>query len=230
MHEAVRELILIGGTALLYAPEVNEAQRQAAFDSILYAQLLANKKVGSRFADPEGWHAAYRHVYRELGWLKLASTHDQKFLGKTRQATRTQPLEAWLRMRSIQHEAVLAQVTSSLSRSDPGFRHLLKFAAQDDVEHSTVVVEIGLLKAGPTLDLCSIALQTSSRLCGTSLQALLSDHVLHGEAVFNGFSLVLDNARFDRQRAQLQALMADKDQQGAYRFDLREPTTGDDHE
>ncbi|WP_426810408.1 hypothetical protein ABOC32_06000 [Pseudomonas sp. WOUb67] len=230
MNSAVEQLMLIGGTALLYSTGAVEAQRQAAFDSILYAQLLANKNAGSRFDDHERWYAAYRDAYRQLGWIKLASTHDLKQLGQPVRSAPVQPLEAWLRMRSIRHEAVLAAVKTGLSRSVEGFGHLLKFSTQDQAQGSKLVIELGLLKPGPVLDLCSISMQVDTLISGIPLDTLLRERVLQGEAEFNGVSLALDNGRFQRQRDELQALMKTKDAQGDYRFDPHAPVTGAHHE
>jgi len=230
MDRTVEQLMLIGGTALLYPAGTGQIQRQAAFDSILYAQLLANKNAGSRFENYEGWYAAYRDAYRQLGWIKLASTHDLKQLGQPVRSAQVQPLEAWLKIRSIRHEAVLGAVKAGLNRSAAGFRHLLKFSAQDQAQRSQLVVELGLLKPGPALDLCSITLQTDKPISGISLDLLLREQLLQGEAEFNGLSLVLDNGRFQHQREELQALMKTKDAQGEYRFDPYALSTGADHE
>lgn len=230
MNSAVEQLMLIGGTALLYSTGAVEAQRLAAFDSILYAQLLANKNAGSRFDDYERWYAAYRDAYRQLGWIKLASTHDLKQLGQPVRSAPVQPLEAWLRMRSIRHEAVLAVVKTGLSRSVEGFGHLLKFSTQDQAQGSKLVIELGLLKPGPVLDLCSISMQVDRLISGIPLDTLLREQVLQGEAEFNGVSLALDNGRFQRQRDELQALMKTKDAQGDYRFDPHAPVAGAQHE
>lgn len=230
MDRTVEQLMLIGGTALLYPAGTGLIQRQAAFDSILYAQLLANKNAGSRFENYEGWYAAYRDAYRQLGWIKLASTHDLKQLGQPVRSAQVQPLEAWLKIRSIRHEAVLGAVKAGLNRSAAGFHHLLKFSAQDQAQRSRLVVELGLLKPGPALDLCSITLQTDKPISGISLDLLLREQLLQGEAEFNGLSLVLDNGRFQHQREELQALMKTKDAQGEYRFDPYALSTGADHE
>ncbi|WP_336332901.1 hypothetical protein [Pseudomonas putida] len=230
MDGAVEQLMLIGGTALLYAPGAVEEQRQAAFDSILYAQLVANKNAGARFDDYEGWYTAYRDAYRQLGWIKLASTHDLKQLGQPVRSAQIQPLEAWLRMRSIRHEAVLAAVKAGLGRSAEGFRHLQKFSVHNQAQRSKLVIELGILKPGPALDLCSISLQIDKPLSGISLDMLLHEQVLQGEAEFNGVSLALDNGRFQRQRDELQALMKTKDARGDYRFDPYAPSTGANHE
>ncbi|MNH20584.1 hypothetical protein D3C79_803610 [compost metagenome] len=133
-------------------------------------------------------------------------------------------------MRSIRHEAVLAAVKAGLSRSVEGFRHLLKFSAQDRAQRSTLVIELGLLKPGPALDLCSITMQFDKPISGISQDMLLREQVLKGEAEFNGVSLLLDNGRFQRQRDELQALMKTKDAQGDYRFDPYAPATGAHHE
>lgn len=230
MNSSVEQLMLIGGTALLYSTGATEEQRQAAFDSILYAQLLANKSAGPRFDDYERWYAAYRDAYRQLGWIKLATTHDLKHLGQPLRTAPVQPLEAWLRMRSIRHEAVLAAVKTGLSRSLEGFGHLLKYSTQEQTQGAKLVIELGVLKAGPVLDLCSISMQVGKSISNIPLGTWLSEQVLQGEAEFNGVSLALDNIRFQPQRDELQALMKTKDAQGAYRFDPYAPITGAHHE
>ena len=230
MDKTVEQLMLIGGTALLYPAGTGPIQRQAAFDSILYAQLLANKNAGSRFENYEGWYAAYRDAYRQLGWIKLASTHDLKQLGQPARSAQVQPLEAWLKIRSIRHEAVLAAVKAGLERSAAGCCHLLKFSAQDQAQRSQLVIELGLLKPGPALELCSITLQIDKPMSGVSLDGLLSEQLLQGEAEFNAVSMLLDNGRFQHQRDELQALMKLKDAQGFYRLDPHAPATGAHHE
>ncbi|WP_230385037.1 MULTISPECIES: hypothetical protein [Pseudomonas] len=226
MDRTAEQLMLIGGTALLYRVDTGQIQLQAAFDSILYAQLVANRNAGSRFEHYEAWYDAYREAYRQLGWIKLASTHDLKQLGQPVRSAQIQPLEAWLKMRSIRHEAVLAAVKSGLGRSIEGFRHQLKFSTQG----AQLVIELGLLKPGPALDLCSITLHFDKPIASISQEMLLGEHLLKGEAEFNGISLVLDNGRFQHQRDELQALMKTKDAQGEYRFDPYAPSTGADHE
>ncbi|WEK31624.1 MAG: hypothetical protein P0Y58_05345 [Candidatus Pseudomonas phytovorans] len=230
MDRAVEQLMLIGGTALLYSTGAVVEQRQAAFDSILYAQLVANKNAGSRFADYEHWYSAYRDAYRQLGWIRLASTHDLKQLGQPVRSAQIQPLEAWLKMRSIRHETVLAAIKAGLGRSEAGLPHLLKFGALDQAQGSKLVIEFGILKPGPVLDLCCITMQTGKPLSGVSLDGLLGKQVLQGEAEFNGISLALDNGRFQRQREELQALMNAKDGQGDYRFDPYAAPAGAHHE
>ncbi|WP_081042096.1 hypothetical protein [Pseudomonas putida] len=226
MDRAAEQLMLIGGTALLYSPGAVEAQRQAAFDSVLYAQLVANKHAGSRVDHYESWYAAYREAYRQLGWIKLASTHDLKPLGRPVRNAHIQPLEAWLKMRSLRHEAVLAAIKTGLGQSAEGLRHLLKFCAHDQAQCSTLVIELGVLKPGPALDLCSISLQIDKPLSLVSLETFLGEQVLEGEAEFNGVSLALDEGRFQRQRDELQALMKTKDAQAVYRFDPYAQPTG----
>ncbi len=215
MDKAVEQLMLIGGTAMLYPPGSDERQRRAAFDSILYAQMVANKNVGSRFDDYPGWYNAYREVYRQLGWIKLASTHDLKQLGQPSPGAPIQPLEAWLKIRSLQPDSVLAAVRAGLGRSSEGVRHLLKFTARG----AELVLELGLLRPGPVLDLCSITWQSDRPIADIPQQLLQSGQALRGQAEFNGVSLALDNARFQHQREELQALMKSKDAQGEYRFD-----------
>ncbi|WP_448105767.1 hypothetical protein [Pseudomonas juntendi] len=226
MDKASEQLMLIGGTALVYPQRAGEILRQAAFDSILYAQLVANKHAGSRFEQYDAWYAANREAFRQLGWIKLASTHDLKQLGQPVRSTQLQPLEAWLKMRAISPEALLTTVRAGLRRSAQGVGHLLKFSAQEQGQRSRLVVEVGLLKAGPTLDLCAITLQVDERISAVPLNVLLSEQVLRGEAEFDGISLALDNGRFEHQRTALQALMEDRNARGDYRFDPYAPVVG----
>ncbi|MNO04756.1 hypothetical protein D3C81_2258870 [compost metagenome] len=67
-------------------------------------------------------------------------------------------------------------------------------------------------------------------MSGVSLDGLLSEQLLQGEAEFNAVSMLLDNGRFQHQRDELQALMKLKDAQGDYRFDPHAPATGAHHE
>ncbi|WP_060510548.1 hypothetical protein [Pseudomonas sp. NBRC 111124] len=230
MDSAVERLILIGATALLYSPGALEEQRQAAFDSILYAQLVANKNVGSRFAEYERWYAAYLDAYSKLGWIKLAGTHDVKQLGQPLAHAQTQPLEGWLRMRSICQEGVLAAIRAGLGHSAEGLSHLLKFGIQAQSQHSTLVLELGLLKPGPTLDLCSVTMQLDKPISAISPDVLLDEAVLGGEAEFTAVSLALNNAFFQNRRDELQALMHTKNAEGHYRFDPHALPAGAQHE
>ncbi len=207
--------MLVGGTALLYPADIGAIQRQAAFDSILYAQLVANRNLGPRFDDYQSWYHAYLEAYSQLGWIKLANIHDCKQLGQPSRSTRIQPLEAWLRMRSIRQEAVLAAVKTGLDRSNEGFAHLLKFTAQG----ADLVLELGLLKPGPALDLCSITLQFDRPIADIPQDMLLREQAFKGQAEFRGVSLVLDDRRFQGRREELQALMKNKDVHADYRFD-----------
>ncbi|MGY4525496.1 hypothetical protein [Pseudomonas sp. TE21394] len=215
MDKAVEQLMLVGGTALLYPADIGAIQRQAAFDSILYAQLVANRNLGPRFDDYQSWYHAYREAYSQLGWIKLANIHDCKQLGQPSRSTRIQPLEAWLRMRSIRQEAVLAAVKTGLDLSNEGFAHLLKFTAQG----ADLVLELGLLKPGPALDLCSITLQFDRPIADIPQDMLLREQTFKGQAQFRGVSLVLDDRRFQGRREELQALMKNKDVHADYRFD-----------
>jgi len=73
-------------------------------------------------------------------------------------------------------------------------------------------------------------LQIDKPMSGVSLDGLLSEQLLQGEAEFNAVSMLLDNGRFQHQRDELQALMKLKDAQGDYRFDPHAPATGAHHE
>jgi len=103
---------------------------------------------------------------------------------------------------------------------------LLSFCAHDLAQCSTLVIELGVLKPGPALDLCSISLQIDKPLSLVSLETFLGEQVLEGEAEFNGVSLALDEGRFQRQRDELQALMKTKDAQAVYLFDPYAQPTG----
>nr|WP_314479428.1 hypothetical protein [uncultured Pseudomonas sp.] len=226
MDKTHEQVMLIGGTALVYSAQVPHAQRQAAADSILYAQLLANKVASSRFDDYERWRTAYQDAYRQLGWIKTSSTHDFMKLGPARCTAPIQPLEAWLRMRSIPRQAVLDAVKATLARSTEHYHHLMRFSAQAQAQHSVIVLEIGLLRHGPALDLCSVAVQIDKPL---SLDTLLSPHLLEAEAEINGLSVILDEGRFQHQRKELHDLMKTRDAQDSYCLHPHQQHSGDNH-
>ena len=58
-----------GGSLLFAAPQVERSELQAVLDSHLYAQLLANKRAGSRFTEHKAWYSAYRTALTDRGWL-----------------------------------------------------------------------------------------------------------------------------------------------------------------
>lgn len=218
-------LMLIAGTALWFDRSLDEQQRQDAIDSILYAQLLANQKADSRFEHPEAWHKVYRETYVHLEWSRLANVYDQKVMGQAAENTQVQALEEWFELRKIDYQAVLNGISERLEQDANAFRHCLKFCSREQSQHVDLVIELGVLSSGPTLELCSLALRTARPLPGSSLITLLQ-----GEVTFRGLSLTLDNERFANTRDKLHDLIMQKQSKDRLCYDLDAPPEGDEHE
>lgn len=219
-------VVLIAATALLCPRVQPEQHYQDSVDSLLYTQLLANKNVGARFGRQADWQAARRQAFSSLGWLRLASVHEQKNLGASPVTSGVQPFQAWLQTREIDYQAVVSVITGALRGSAASLRHLMNFAVSNDEAGSQLEVDIGLLRPGPTLDLCSLSWRSAQPLSAAPLDALLAQAALHGEVTLDGLSLRLDAERFAAQRSSLRELIANKQRQGSYVLELG----GDEHE
>ena len=83
-----------GGSLLFVAPQVEGAERQAVLDSHLYAQLLANKRAGSRFTEHKAWYRAYRTALTDRGWLLTQQHQTVETVSALAPIAPVQPLQA----------------------------------------------------------------------------------------------------------------------------------------
>lgn len=69
VFEAAKDQALVVGSGVFsFAQGVDAAARAAITDSVLLAQLLANKRVSAE-QDPLAWFAAYSEVLQNIGWV-----------------------------------------------------------------------------------------------------------------------------------------------------------------
>jgi hypothetical protein len=158
MSKEAYSLWLVGGTALL-VEDTTQPALQYAFDSVLFAQLRADKLNGSRFARYGLWYSDYRKALEARGWIITLSHSDH------------------LRMRDGGMRAPLDRVTDYLQARHPKLTGHLKaatnFLSQDEVQQyarpftqatqdntTHVVQELGVLLPGAVLDLCGLAFKT----------------------------------------------------------------------
>ncbi|MNJ55618.1 hypothetical protein D3C77_511230 [compost metagenome] len=73
---------------------------------------------------------------------------------------------------------------------------------------------------GPTIDMCSIALQTSSQLEQVTIEQPLYANTIQGEVLIKGQSAQLDCALFAPRREELRRLIERKQQERCYLLEL----------
>lgn len=220
MQTQNQSLVLVAGTALLIAPQITAAQRQAAIDCVLYAQLVADKRAGNRFAQPSSWYRAYRAVYGELKWLVTGQAHDTQNVTAITELVISQPLQAWLGQAGIDGVQVLRRAIEGLRDHSVGQRQLEGFICPADKLQQPVVLEIGLLDAQAHLHLCSLSWQFTSAVEGAMQPNLDEMAALPAEVQLRCISLVCDVQAFEPMRSKLRKLIASKQQQTPYVLDL----------
>lgn len=220
MQTQNQSLVLVAGTALLIAPQITAAQRQAAIDCLLYAQLIANKRAGNRFAQPSIWYRAYRAVYGEIKWLVTGQAHDTQNVTAITELVISEPLQAWLGQAGIDGVQVLRRAIGGLRHHCAGQRQLEGFICPVDRLQQPVVLEIGLLDAQAHLHLCSLTWQCTASVEGAMQPSLDEMAALPAEVQLRCISLVCDVQAFEPMRSKLHTLITSKQQQTPYVLDL----------
>lgn len=214
-------LWMAGGTLLLIAPQVSLSERQAVFDSLLYAQLVANKAVGSRFTDYTQWYSRYRSELSERDWiLTQLFQNTQTPSGRASMLAPVQPLTLWLEGRHAGASRIVEQGLDMLGREQDGLDIFRSFTFDGDASGTRVALEIGLVHQGPTIDMCSIALQTSSQLEQVTIEQPLYANTIQGEVLIKGQSAQLDCALFAPRREELRRLIERKQKERCYLLEL----------
>lgn len=205
-----------GGTLLLVAAEVPLVQRQAVLDSLLYAQLVANKSAGSRFTHYPQWHKCYRQTLSSRGWVITQLYTENKPSSDYSCLAPIQPLQLWLETRYSDANSIVEQGIKRLAGSQTSLECFRQFTIAGDKKGTCATLEVGLVHPGPVISLCSIALKTSAPMAQVGIDQPLAGDVLLGEVQVKALSAVLDHDQFEPQRAQLRKLIASKEQ--AQRF------------
>ncbi|MGE8417296.1 hypothetical protein [Pseudomonas sp.] len=209
-----------GGTLLLIAPQVPPAQRQAVLDSLLYAQLLANKVVGSRFTLYPSWYARYRQVLSERGWITTQSFYDTQSANGCSLIAPIQPVRLWLDSQFPMADNLIEYGLATLKKTQNNLDNFRHFTFEGHESGTRVALEVGLVHPGPVINLCSIALQTSEQVAHVSIEGPLLAKALQSDVVVKGLSAQLDNQQFEPQRGQLRALIERKQQEQCYLSNL----------
>ncbi|TLP55400.1 MULTISPECIES: hypothetical protein [Pseudomonas] len=151
MKNDVPSLYLAGGTALLVTPAA-AASQDYVLDSVLYAQLVADKHEGSRFDDYARWYRAYRTALERCGWIVATSTADYQ-----REAPPSPVRSIAERLKTLHPQLAdaLEPVVCRLATCD-ALQHLRPFT-HAQVDSTASVHELGIVLAGPTLVLSSLA-------------------------------------------------------------------------
>lgn len=213
-------LWMSGGTLLLVAAQVPLDQRQAVLDSLLYAQLVANKAQGSRFAQYSPWYGRYRRGLSERGWIMTQLFRERRCTDAASVLAPVQPLGLWLQTRHEAAASLIERGLNTLAGNEGALQNLRRYTFEGDESGTRITLEIGLVHPGPVITLCSVGLQTDEPLAQVAIERPLPARSIQGEVAVNGLSAQLDSELFEPRRAELRALIERKQQEQCYLLDL----------
>nr|WP_225779387.1 hypothetical protein [Pseudomonas sp. Marseille-Q3773] len=152
-------LWLVGGTALLVA-EAAQGLRQYVLDSILFAQLRADKVSGSRFTHYGRWYSEYRTALEERGWVILRSSSDHQRMQPGHLLVPAERLTDDLLARYPRLSGHLRAAITLLSQGEPQ-QHLQPFTLAEHDQTTHCVYELGVVLPDGSLDVCGLAFKSS---------------------------------------------------------------------
>jgi hypothetical protein len=159
MSKEAYSLWLVGGTALLVDDDTAQPALQYALDSVLFAQLRADKLNGSRFARYRLWYSDYRKALEERGWIITLSHSDHL---RMHDGTTRAPADGLIDYLQSRHPNLTGHLKAAINTlsHDEVQQYVQPFtqATQDKTTH--VVQELGVLLPGAVLDLCGVAFKT----------------------------------------------------------------------
>lgn len=211
---------LLAGSVLLSDRTLASTQYQDVTDSLLYAQLLADKSAASRFDDYSRWYKAYREALSGLGWMVLRQLAEAKPAADISCLASAQPLLAWLGQREPEVDDLLAIALGALRDDAAAKRHVCAFTQRADNTGTQVAIELAIVRPGPEIHLCSIAFRTSRRSPQWLMETLVQGHELEGEVQVRGLTLLLNESFHLRQRANLRTLMLKKNSERQYALEV----------
>nr|WP_319527247.1 hypothetical protein [Pseudomonas laurentiana] len=209
-----------GGSLLFVAPQVKDAERQAVLDSHLYAQLLANKRAGSRFTQHDTWYRTYRTALTDRGWLLTQQYQAVETVSALAPVAPVQPLQTQLVSQCPAFHEVLANAVEALRQApDLQVLDVLRQQVVQPLEASTVThiaLEVGVVQPGPVVLFNSVVLGTEQVPGEHWLVEPLAARSLIGETRLQGFSAQLESSLYEPYRQKLASLMAEKRQAFPY--------------
>ncbi|MEE1925268.1 hypothetical protein V0R50_17335 [Pseudomonas sp. 148P] len=175
-----------GGSLVLVAPQVSELECRNVLLTLRDAQAWADGQMASRFAQHRRWYRAYRGALGRRGWRVTHSCQSVETAGGRTLLAPTQPLLLWLGSLHAELGDVLELGIEALTMNPQGFEQLSRHAVRGFRGATQVVLELGVLRPGSQLSLCSIALETTTTLGADWLTAPLSGTSLRGDLYFQG--------------------------------------------
>lgn len=175
-----------GGSLVLVAPQVSELECRNVLLSLSGAQTWADGQMASRFEQHRRWYRAYRGALGRRGWRVNHSCQSVETAGGRTLLAPTQPLLLWLGSLHAELGDVLELGVDVLAMNPQGLEQLSRHALRDFRGTTQMVVELGVLRPGSQLSLCSIALETTTTLGADWLTAPLSGTTLRGDLYFQG--------------------------------------------
>ncbi|MHC6227622.1 hypothetical protein ACYU03_23135 [Pseudomonas sp. X10] len=213
-------LWLDGGIALLMADTVSADQRQAVLDTLLYAQLLADKRSASRFGNYQSWYREYRMALSARGWIMTQIYHDTQSAGDCSVLVPAQPLQLWLATRQADADDNVARALHALGHDLVASKALRDFTLREDERGTYLTLEVGLVLPGPVVHLCSISAYTTVAADQAAFDKPLDGKSLLGDIRLKGLSATLDMELFTPHRTELRRLVERKQQERCYLVDL----------
>lgn len=229
MKQDAYALWLDGGSLLLVADAVPAEQRQAVLDSLLYAQLVADKQQGSRFTRFKEWYGEYRQMLPRFGWTLTQFFHDNRPARDCTLLVPAQPLQLWLATRQANADTLLAKGLERLQQNAEASASLRSFACAAGESGTQVTLEVGLVLPGPMIHVCSVSVGSSLALAHIEFDKPLGE-MLSGDLQVRGFSAFLDMARFATHAVNLRALIEKKQQSRSYQSTFGTMLEGAQHD
>lgn len=223
MKQQDYSLWLANDAVLLVADDMATEQRQAVFDTLIYAQLLANKEQGSRFTNFSRWHGAYVQAISNSGWIITQRSSDCTTGKGDTPVSPTQRLQAWLEQRT---PAAVPALDRALAAVTHGSAERMRLRAQQaHSQGSYVAFEVGVVHEGPVIDLCCVFVDCSVPVEQVGLGRAIAGDTLR-ELWVKGCCATLAPASFEMHRAKLREVVARKQEEFSYLVRLGELNAG----
>ncbi|MFJ4154580.1 hypothetical protein ACIPZF_07190 [Pseudomonas sp. NPDC089752] len=186
-------LWLVCGAALLIDNSLTLQQRQDVLDSVLYAQLRADKRSAGRCIDHGQWFAHYCRSFDELGWTRLLKHHERAPLD-TAPASLPMLMQHWLLTQDETLGGDIHGIAQALAAASAR-KHLARFVQPLEVRLN----ELGVVSSAGVLALCSAY--------SNARPAAQADEAHAGTCELRGWVGSVDEEIYALQRPGLRELM-----------------------